>query len=141
MDFPTHIPFARVLGLELNKFEGGEADLALTLTPELLNSAGVAHGGVLMTVLDVAMAHAARSLYHVPSDAPAGTLPDTVTTIEMKTSFMRPGSGRLVAKGRLLTQTLTMSFCEASVHDVDGKLVAHATGTFKRMKRKPAAAG
>ena len=32
-----------------------------TLQPELCNSWGVAHGGVTMTLLDVAMAHAARA--------------------------------------------------------------------------------
>ena len=45
----------------------------------------VTHGGVLMTLLDVSMATAARSIE-----------PDMgVVTIEMKTSFMRPGLGRL----------------------------------------------
>ena len=50
-----------MLGFELLRFEQGEAEIALELRPELENSWGVAHGGVTMTLLDVAMAHAARS--------------------------------------------------------------------------------
>jgi uncharacterized protein (TIGR00369 family) len=56
----------------------------------------VTHGGALMTLLDVAMATAARSAN-----------PDMgVVTIEMKTSFMQPApSGPLVARGRLMHRT------------------------------------
>ena len=58
--FHTHIPFVELLGMELLKFEDGEAEIALTLREELCNSWSVAHGGVTMTLLDVVMAHAAR---------------------------------------------------------------------------------
>ena len=85
MDFKVEIPFVRMLGFELVRFEPGEAEIVLPLRPELENSWGVAHGGVSMTLLDVAMAHAARS----PGvDGVAET--SGVVTIEMKTSFMRP---------------------------------------------------
>ncbi|MEO6364091.1 MAG: PaaI family thioesterase, partial [Caldimonas sp.] len=90
-------------------------------------------GGLTMTLLDVAMAHAARS----PDES--GT-PETsgVVTIEMKTSFMRPGLGRLVGTGRRLHRTASIAFCEASVFDAGQQLVAHATGTFKYLKGLPA---
>ena len=80
-----------------------------------------------MTLLDVAMAHAARS-------ASAARRPTTpgVVTIEMKTSFMRPAAGPLVAQRPA-----------AAPHRDDGLLrgldrttpraapASHATGTFK----------
>ena len=129
MDFPVVIPFVRELGFELLRFEGGEAELAVDLRPALTNSFAVAHGGVTMTLLDVAMAHAARS----PAAAGAEQQPGVVT-IEMKTSFMRPGEGRLTARARLLHRTASMAFCEGSVLGADGQLVAHATGTFKYVR-------
>ena len=61
MKFQVHIPFVELLGFELLRFERGEAEIALPLRDELTNSWGVAHGGVTMTLLDVAMAHAART--------------------------------------------------------------------------------
>ena len=133
MKFLVHIPFVEHLGFELLRFEKGEAEIAVELREELTNSWGVAHGGVTMTLLDVVMAHAARS--------PDGTgTPESsgVVTVEMKTSFMRPGLGRLVGSGRRLHRTASMAFCEASLHDAAGELVAHATGTFKYLRGLPA---
>jgi uncharacterized protein (TIGR00369 family) len=99
------------------------------LRPELLNSWAVAHGGVLMSLLDVAMATAARSF----DRAGPG-----VVTVEMKTSFMRPGEGEtLHASGKLLHRSSTLAFCEASVSNAQGQVCAHATGTFKYLRALP----
>ena len=142
MQFPARIPFIEKLGIELLRFDGGEAELAVDTADDLCNSWGVAHGGVVMTLLDVAMAHAARS--PLPPDAnrpPEQEVPEGrgVATIEMKTSFMRPGQGRLVAKAKVLHRTAATVFCEAAIVDAAGQLVAHATGTFKCLKGLPAA--
>jgi uncharacterized protein (TIGR00369 family) len=133
MGFPVRIPFLEALGFELLRFEGGEAEIAVTLREDHLNSWGVGHGGVSMTLLDAAMAHAARSL-----DAAANEARPGVVTVEMKTTFMRPGIGRLLARGRLLHRTWAMAFCEGSVLGEKGELVAHATGTFKYLEGLPA---
>ncbi|MBB3196456.1 PaaI family thioesterase [Roseateles terrae] len=130
--FPVHIPFVQQLGFELTRLEDGEAELSLSVRELHLNSWEVAHGGVLMTLLDVAMAHAARSIHRDQPDFGPG-----VVTVEMKTSFMRPGEGQLRAVGRLLHRSTTMAFCEGSVLGEDGKLCAHATGTFKYLKALP----
>ena len=53
----------------------------------------------------------------------------------MKTSFMRPATGRLNAHARVLTRTLALAFCEASLFDEAGALIAHATGSFKYLTR------
>jgi uncharacterized protein (TIGR00369 family) len=133
MKFPVSIPFIHSLGIELLRCEGGEAELSIGLRDELLNGWGVMHGGVTMTLLDVAMARAARSPGQPGIDDHRG-----VVTVEMKTSFMRAGVGRLTARGKLLQRTASMAFCEASAFDDAGALVAHATGTFKYLKGLPA---
>jgi uncharacterized protein (TIGR00369 family) len=132
MKFPLHIPFVESLGFELHHFDGGHAELRVDLDDAHLNSWDVAHGGVLMTMLDVAMAHAARSIHAHEADFGPG-----VVTIEMKTSFMRPAEGRLCARAKLLHRSTTMAFCEASVFDDDNHLCAHATGTFKYLRKLP----
>jgi acyl-coenzyme A thioesterase PaaI-like protein len=43
----------------------------------------------------------------------------------------------LVAKGLLLHRTKTMAFTDGKVYDATGQLCAHATGTFKYVKRTP----
>jgi uncharacterized protein (TIGR00369 family) len=129
LPFPRRIPFVEELGLELWGFGDGQAELQLALSEQHLNSYLVAHGGVLMTLLDVAMAHAARSV--TGDDGPG------VVTIEMKTSFMRAAEGRLRAVGTLLHRTATMAFTEGSVFNEAGQLCAHATGTFKYIAAVP----
>lgn len=131
MDFPIRIPLVEDLGLELLRFAGGEAEVALDLQERHCNSFLVAHGGLLMTMLDVAMAHAARSLH---LDEPGGG--PGLVTIEMKTSFMRPGAGRLRAVARVLHPTAKLAFTEGSVIDAAGALCAHATATFKYMRTR-----
>ncbi len=131
MEFGVHIPFVAHLGFELRVFEGGQSELGYEPKPEHLNSFNVTHGGACMTLLDVAMAVAARSV-----DKEMG-----VVTIEMKTSFMQParaGNGsKLTAKGRLMHRTASLAFTEATIYDEQGRACAHATGTFKYVKRLP----
>ncbi len=132
-DFPVEIPFLKQLGVEFLGMADGRAQVALNLQPAHMNSWQVTHGGVVMTLLDVVMSLAGRSL---DPESRAGV------TVEMKTSFLqpagRPGS-RVVATGHAFHRSTTMCFCEAELHDGD-KLVAKAMGTFKYLKRLEAAA-
>ena len=124
------VPFVEHLGFTIERFEAGESELNYTALPEHMNSFQVTHGGACMTLLDVTMAVAARS---VQKDM-------GVVTIEMKTSFMQPAIGPLVAKGRLMHRTATMAFTEATIYDAKGRACSHATGTFKYVKRLPVGA-
>ncbi|PPE70621.1 PaaI family thioesterase [Caldimonas thermodepolymerans] len=132
MQFPVHIPFIQALGVELVRIDEGEAELRVALQEMHRNSFGVAHGGVIMTLLDVAMAHAARSIHRDRPDFGPG-----VVTVEMKTSFMRPGEGELRAVGRLLHRTATLAFCDGEIFNATGERLAHATGTFKYLRALP----
>ena len=128
MHFGVEIPFVSHLGFELTRFEGGESTLEFTPRPEHRNSFGVAHGGAIMTLMDVTMATAARSV------APEMG----IVTIEMKNTFMKPAPGDgslLTGRGHLIQRTAKMAFVEAKLYDSQGNLCAHATGTFKYVKR------
>ena len=130
MKFGVEIPFVHHLGFELVVFEDGRSQIDYTPKPEHLNSFSVTHGGAVMTLLDVTMATAARSVQTEMG----------VVTIEMKTSFMQPARGALTGRGRLMHRTATMAFTEATVFDAEGRACAHATGTFKYVKRLPVGA-
>ncbi len=127
LGFGVAIPFVNHLGFELKLFEGGLSEITYAPKPEHLNSFAVTHGGALMTLLDVTMATAARSVQNDMG----------VVTIEMKTTFMQPARGQLSGKGRLMHRTATMAFAEATVFDEDGRACAHSTGTFKYVRRLP----
>jgi uncharacterized protein (TIGR00369 family) len=115
------IPFASHLGIQLVEKGQGRCVLKLELREELMNSFEAAHGGVVMTLLDIAMAMAARSL----DPKAVGAI-----TVEMKTSFMGAGKGVLTATGECLHLGRSVAFCEGRIHNADGKLAASGSGTF-----------
>src|SRR4026209_1755094 len=87
------IPFAAYLGVQMVEQAGGRCVLMLEIRPEHMNRFEVAHGGVVMTPLDIAMALAVSSL---DPDA-VGTI-----TVEMKSMFMAPATGTVTVEGRCL---------------------------------------
>lgn len=136
MGYPYGVPFVDHLGALMVEEGNGISLLILDLKPEHLNRHGGAHGGVVMTLLDIAMARAVRGQTRHQGDDDVG-----VMTIEMKSSFFQPGLGkRLFARGRAVHRTKSMCFAEAELHDETGVLVARSSGTFKVLRPKAARA-
>jgi len=125
--FGAYIPFVDHLGFEMVFFDDGQSELRFEPEPEHMNSFNVTHGGALMTLLDVTLATAARSVERTSG----------VVTVEMKTTFMQPARGVLTSKGRLIHRSRGMAFTEGTVYDAQGQICAHATGTFKYVPKAP----
>lgn len=119
---PGEVPFLADLGLTLA--DDGDT-LQLVLQPRHLNRRGVAHGGLLMTLLDAALTRAAR--HADPHD-------HSVATVELKTSFLQPGRGMLRARGHCVHRSGTLAFCEATVDDAEGHPVARASATLRYLR-------
>lgn len=117
-----HVPFSADLGIRVEKAEGGEATVTMALQPRLLNNHGAGHGGVLMTLLDVAMANAALSRIDYARE---------VVTVDMHVGFLAASKGRLVATGRATGGGKSICFTEAWVEDETGAIAARAMGTFR----------
>jgi uncharacterized protein (TIGR00369 family) len=124
--FGVVVPFLDLVGVVGKEFDRGRTTLALDVRPELTNHFGNVHGGAVATLLDVAMASAARS-----------TLPegDGVVTVSMTMNFLRGGQGRLSAVGRVQQAGRSLVFCDGEVRDEAGELVATSIGTFKVRRR------
>ncbi|MGA8007522.1 MAG: PaaI family thioesterase [Burkholderiales bacterium] len=124
--YQKKIPFIAHLGLETEALGEGTARLSLALAPHMTNSFGTAHGGVIMTLLDVALCTAARTLH-----------PDStgVVTIDLSTSFIGAGTGpKLLAEARVLKNGRSIIFAEGEARNEDGSLVAKAVGTVRARK-------
>ena len=128
--FGAHIPFVNFCGIEALDVREGRTRLRLALRPEHANNLGIAHGGVLCTLLDVALGTAARLGAGRP-----------VVTLDMQTRFLAPGRGILSAEGRVTRAGRSVIFCEAEIRGADGALVATATGLLKPVGERPAALG
>lgn len=117
-----HIPFVAHIGAEITRAEGNVAVVELDLQPQLLNNHGAGHGGIVMTLLDVAMANAALSKLDYTRE---------IVTVDMHIAFMRPSKGRLVATGRAVGGGRSVAFCEAEIVDDSGEVIAKSMGTFR----------
>ena len=119
--FGLDIPFLDHLGVIPEYAQDGKSRISLELKPEFTNSFQVAHGGLIMTLLDFAMASAARS---------AAKHALGVITIDMTTSFLRPSIGKIIVEGSVLKAGKTVNYCEAVVFNDAGEMTAKASGTF-----------
>jgi uncharacterized protein (TIGR00369 family) len=131
-------PFLKMMKLELVESSGGHSYFIQNENPDLMNVYGVAHGGVIMTLFDAALASAALSRINFTMG---------IVTIDMSINFMRPGAGRLHVRGHATGGGASVCFCEGEILDDEGNMVAKAIGSFKYRRRKapgtqaPAAAG
>jgi uncharacterized protein (TIGR00369 family) len=122
-EYQKKIPFVSHLKIRTETLGHGEARLSLPIETHLTNSFGTVHGGVILSLLDVALCTAARTLH-----------PDSagVLTIDLSTSFIGAGSGeKLVADARVMKDTRSVSFVEAEAKNQDGSLVAKAIATVR----------
>jgi uncharacterized protein (TIGR00369 family) len=128
-EYQKKIPFLSHLKILTEELGEGTAKLSLPVEKHLTNSLGTVHGGVIMSLLDVALCTAARTLH-----------PDSigVVTIDLSTSFIGGGTGgKLLAEARVLKDGRTMSFVEAEARNEDGSLVAKAIATVRvRLREK-----
>ena len=122
------IPFTEHLGVRLVDLNRDRALVSLQKRPELLNSWGATHGGVIMTMLDLVMSWAVRGHYGVVGG---------VLTVDMSVGFMKAGFGeKVTAEGRVLHGGKSTAFCEAEARDDKGALLAKAIGTFKLLSER-----
>ena len=125
--FGAEIPFAEACGIDEVGLSEGRTRLRLVVGPGHGNNLGIAHGGLICTLLDVAMGSAARCGTGCP-----------VMTLDMQASFIAPGRGALAAEGRVVRAGRSVVFCEAEVTGEDGALVAKGSGLFKPVRERGA---
>ncbi len=131
-DTPLEIPFLDYLGMSRDIVAPGLCHTSIEPKPEHFNSMHMAHGGIVMTLLDAAMGNAARSVVDEN---------ESVVTIDMQVAFIAPARGRLSGEGRVVKATRTLIFAEGTVKDEAGELVAKATGLFRPVDRARMRAG
>lgn len=87
----------------------------------LLNPMKQIQGGYLCAMLDECMSVACMVASGMTAVAP---------TLEMKTSFLRPGApGKIKGIGRVLKWGRQVAFTEGELFDPEGRMLAKATGT------------
>ncbi|MBV8530775.1 MAG: PaaI family thioesterase [Candidatus Eremiobacteraeota bacterium] len=102
----------------------------LRLAPEYQGWRGIAHGGIVMALLDEAMAHAAGFAGH------------RGVTAAVNVRFRKPVplEEPIEVRGRVTWQRRNVLGVEGDVLDLSGNVLAHAEGTFVSRGKLEAAA-
>jgi uncharacterized protein (TIGR00369 family) len=125
--FTKKIPFSEHLGIQVEGLEKGVARLSMVIKPEFMTSWGTAHGGSILSLLDITLSMTARTLYDPPR---------SIMTIDLSTQFISTANGILRAEGRVMRAGKSTIFCEGEARDGKGELVAKAIGTFRPIDPK-----
>jgi len=119
------VPFAKLLGIELEDVAPGTATLGFDIRNDLKQNNGVVHGGAIASLVDTATAFAIISL--LPPDEKA-------TTADLTISYLRPlRNGRAHATARVIRAGRRLIVVSAELVDDAGKLVATALTTYIKL--------
>jgi len=122
-------PFNQYLGIRVVRMEAGEAEASIELAPHHTNNRGVAHGGVVSSLLDSAMGAAVISA--IPSEWWCATTGLSIQFVAGAHAGVLQASGKVVRRGR------SVAFVQGTAHDAKGTLVATAHGTWHLWPHKP----
>ena len=122
-------PFNQYLGIHVNRMEGGEAQAHIDVGPHHTNNRGVAHGGVVSSLLDSAMGAAVISA--IPKEWWCAT---TGLSIQF---LAGPRDGTITATGTVTRRGRSIAFVRGEARDATGALIATAQGTWHLWPHRP----
>ena len=118
-----HLPFVKLLGMDLEEFGSGRAVGSLEMREELTSNphTGIAHGAVPYALADTV------------GGAAASTVADSVTpTIDMRIDYLNPAVADVLrAEATFVRAGSTVATVDVDVTDAEGSLLATARGTYK----------
>ncbi len=101
----------------------GSASIQVNVDPNDHHAAGALHGSILFKMLDDSAFFSAQSL---ESEV-------FVVTANFHVYFIKPvTSGRLIAKGTIVTQTKRQFICDSHVFNEKEEIIAKGSGAFVR---------
>jgi len=111
--------FNQYVGIQLLRKHPNGVTVECRMRKELLNFAGVLHGGVTATLADVAVGQALIQRGH------------KTTTVELKINYLRPITGsKVTARSHLLRIGKTLSTARVDIFDDKKSLAAVALVTY-----------
>ena len=113
-------PFTKHLGVDIVSIDKGNVCVSLTIKHEHTNVYGIAHGGVIMSLCDMAMGAACLSVGK------------KVVTLDFNINILKSIDMEDVAivKGMIIHNGRSTVVAECEVFNKDNKLCAKARGTF-----------
>jgi len=121
-------PIPKFLGMELIEVKEGYAKVQVTVKKEWLNPSGIAHGGILVTLMDEMMGLCAYTL----------NMPTPYSTINLTADFFKSAAGgaTLIAEGKIVKAGKLVINAEAVVWNDKGEMVCKSGSNLIAINRK-----
>ena len=119
------VPFAKLLGIEVESVEPGHAVLTMNMRDDLMRNGGIAHGGAVAALIDSAMAFAIVPMLGENEHS---------VTVDLTIHYLRPVSeGAARASARVVRAGKRVITVSAELFDANEKLAATAISTYLRV--------
>lgn len=123
----VQVPFLDLLGPFYQHGTGGDEVLGIRVEPRHCNLAGIAHGGMIAALADIATS---RVVYHSQTTR----LPTLTISLSSEFHGKAPLGCWLTAKGRVERKGSSVAFASAELF-ADGERIGRVSGVFKLLKR------
>jgi uncharacterized protein (TIGR00369 family) len=118
----AQMPFNNLIGIKLTRVHPDGVTIECTLKPEIMNGAGMLHGGVTATLADSAVGIAI--LRHFNGER-------KITTVELKVNYFRPIlAGKVTAQARLRRIGNHLCIGQVDIFDAKKNLAGIAIVTY-----------
>lgn len=120
--------FNQLIGMRLAAVHKDGVTVEIVVRPDMMNGAGILHGGVTATMADAAAGIATNR--HLGGGCP-------ITTVEMKINYFRPVTkGRVRARAHLMRVGSTLSISRVDLFDGEKKLIGTALVTYMILEKR-----
>jgi acyl-coenzyme A thioesterase 13 len=120
--------FTKLVGVSYGPWEPGKAVIRLDMRPHHANRMGIAHGGVILTLLDIVCG---LSGIH----RPPGASQRLCVTVSLTANFIASTKTAAIhGVGDLTSERKTLFYASGQLSDDNGVLLATATGVYKYLR-------
>lgn len=131
------MPFNRILGLELERYEKDFAQLSFNNQSMMVGNwaQSILHGGVIASALDVAAGlicvGSTLTRYETITEEELRQRLSKMGTIDLRVDYLRPGRGkRFTATSSLLRAGNKVAVARVELHNQDSIYIASAIATY-----------
>ncbi len=118
----ARMPFNNLIGISLTRVHPDGVTIECKLKPEIMNGAGMLHGGVTATLADSAVGIAIMRHFNGERK---------ITTIELKVNYFRPViSNKIFAQARLRRIGNHLCIGQVDIFDAENNLAGIAIVTY-----------
>ena len=134
LELTRHLPFFKLMGLEVVDMKPGWSLVRIPFREELCQPMGILHGGVMATIIDTGIAHAIMLTdLHKDHLADGGG----IVSVDLRVKYLRPVSdGIITCESTIPRLGRQIVHGESIVKNEDGKEVARGDSIYMAVAGK-----